>query len=116
MIRDSDSPFASPILLVRKKDGELRLCVDYRSLNEIMKRDRHPLPIIEDQINFLAGKTRFISLDLFSGYHQVPISKESIEKTAFVTPEGQYEYLCVPFGLFNASSVFARLISAVVNF
>lgn len=75
IIQESNSPYMSPILLVRKKNGEIITCVDYRSLNAITKKDSHPLPIIEDQISSLADKTKFVSLDLFSGYYQVPVSE-----------------------------------------
>lgn len=115
IIRDSCSPFASPILLVKKKNGDDRLCVDFRELNSNTVRDHYPLPLIQDHIDKL-GKARFFSsLDMESGFHQIRISEESIEKTAFVTPDGQYEYLSMPFGLSNAPSVYQRAINAALG-
>lgn len=108
VIRRSSSPFASPILLVKKKDGTDRMCVDYRELNDNTIPDRFPLPLISDQIARLHGGHFFSILDLASGFHQIPIEPESIERTAFVTPDGQFEYLTMPFGLRNAPSVFQR--------
>uniref|UniRef100_A0A6M2DDL8 RNA-directed DNA polymerase n=1 Tax=Xenopsylla cheopis TaxID=163159 RepID=A0A6M2DDL8_XENCH len=110
IIRPSHSPFASPILLVKKKDGTDRLCVDYRELNKNMVADRYPLPLISDQIARLQNAKFFVSLDMASGFHQIPIHPDSIEYTAFVTPDGQYEYMTMPFGLKNAPSVFQRAI------
>lgn len=110
IVRPSSSPFASPILLVKKKDGSDRMCVDYRELNDNTIPDRFPLPLISDQIAKLHGGHFFTILDMASGFHQIPIESDSIERTAFVTPEGQYEYLAMPFGLRNAPSVFQRAI------
>lgn len=115
IIRESRSPYASPILLVGKKDGGQRLCVDFRALNQITKKDRYPLPLIEDHLDRLGGYNFFITLDLASGFYQVPMSDDSIEKTAFVTPDGHYEFLRMPFGLANAPSVFQRLMNSVLG-
>jgi len=112
IIRPSCSPYASPILLVKKKNGSDRLCVDYRELNSNTVSDRYPLPLINDQIAGLAGAKYFTCLDMASGYHQIPIHPDSVEYTAFVTPDGHYEYLTMPFGLKNAPSVFQR---AIIN-
>lgn len=114
IVQESSSPYASPIVLVQKKSGEKRLCVDYRALNRKTVKDHYPLPRIEDQLDLLAGHEYFITLDLASGYYQIPIAEESISKTAFVTPDGQFEYLRMPFGLVNAPSVFQRTMNKIL--
>lgn len=115
IIRESCSPFASPIVLVKKKDGTDRLCVDYRELNANTRPEHYPLPRIEEQVDRLTGAHFFSSLDMAAGYHQVKVSVESVERTAFVTPEGQFEYLAMPFGLRNAASVYQRCINKALN-
>lgn len=115
IIRDSNSPFASPILLVSKKDGSERLCVDYRELNSNTIRDHFPLPLIDDHISKLAKAKYFTVLDMAAGFHQIPVAPDSVEKTAFVTPDGQFEFLRMPFGLCNAPSVFQRAINAALK-
>lgn len=111
IIRESTSAFSSPILLVKKKDNSDRMCVDYRELNSNTQPEHYPLPLIEDQIDQLSGAHFFSSLDMAAGFHQILIHPDSVEKTAFVTPEGQYEYLAMPFGLRNAPSVYQRCIN-----
>lgn len=115
IIKESDSNYASPVILVKKKNGDSRLCVDYRALNAITVKDRFPIPNIDDQLSKLSGKTYFTSLDMAQGYHQLLVSPEDTHKTAFVTPLGQFEYKRVPFGLANAPSVFMRLINKIVS-
>lgn len=115
IVRDSNSPFSSPILLVRKKDGSDRLCVDYRELNSNTVRDHFPLPLIDDHIGKLVNAKFFTILDMAAGFHQIPVAPDSIEKTAFVTPDGQFEFLRMPFGLCNAPSVFQRAINAALK-
>ena len=115
IIRESQSPYASPILLVKKKNGEERMCVDYRALNRITVKDRYPLPRIDDLLDRINERKYFTSLDLASGYHQIPISEDSISKTAFVTPDGHYEYIRMPFGLTNAPAIFQRTINQILG-
>lgn len=115
IIRKSRSPFASPIKLVPKKNGKTRLCVDYRQLNANTISEHHPLPLIKDQIARLAGSYFFTTLDMTSGYHAIPVHPDSIERTAFVTPEGQYEYLTMPFGLKNGSSVYQSSLTTALG-
>ncbi|CAG9132567.1 unnamed protein product [Plutella xylostella] len=115
IVRESTSEYASPIILVRKKDGSLRMCVDYRMLNSITVKERYPMPIIEDEIARLNGQACFITLDLSSGYYQVPISERSKHLTSFVTPDGQYEFNRMPFGLANAPSVFQRMMNKLLG-
>lgn len=115
IIRPSNSPFASPIVLVKKKGGELRMCIDYRALNKVTVRDNFPLPLIEDCLEYLDRKQCFSILDLKNGFHQVHMDPESIPYTSFVTPFGQFEYIKMPFGLKNGPSVFQRFISTILN-
>lgn len=112
-IRPSISPYGAPVLFVAKKDGSLRMVIDYRALNAVTIRNRYPLPRIDDMIDRMAGKTIFSSLDLHSGYHQIAIKPEDIPLTAFNTPFGHYEFLTLPFGLSNSGASFQALMDRI---
>lgn len=114
VVQPSHSPWASPIVLVRKKDGGTRFCVDFRRLNAITKQDVFPLPRIDDTLDLLSSTKYFTTLDLASGYWQVKMAPESQEKTAFATYSGLHEFTVMPFGLCNAPATFQRLMETVL--
>ena len=115
VIRESYSDYASPIVLVKKKNGQLRMCVDYRDVNRKVFKERYPLPNIQDQINALCHAKYFTILDMKSGFYQMKIEESSKHITAFVTPDGHYEFNCMPFGYVNAPSVYQRAIDKALG-
>ena len=113
MMRPSSSPYCLFILLVQKRDGSYRMCVEYRALNKNTIKNRFPVPQIEDIFDKLQGSTYYSHINLKSGYHQIRIVPKDIHKTAFRTQLGFYEYLVMPFGLTNAPTTFNQLMDRI---
>lgn len=111
--KESQSSFSSPVVIVKKSDGTNRLCIDYRKINKVIIKERYPLPIIEDVIEKLYDATYFTTLDLKNGFFHVDVKPCSRKYTSFITPDGQFEFCKVPFGLCNSPSVFQRFINTV---
>ena len=112
-IRPSYSPWGAPVLFVKKKDGTLRMCVDYRELNKVTVKNKYPLPRIDDLFDQLKGASVFSKIDLRSGYHQLKIKESDVPKSAFRTRYGHYEFLVMPFGLINVPPAFVDLMNRV---
>ncbi|GMF42734.1 unnamed protein product [Phytophthora fragariaefolia] len=114
LIRPSNSPWASPVLMIRKPDGGIRFCIDYRKLNSVTVKDRNPMPLIDDILDVLGDAQLFSTMDIASGYWNVPMHPDSVSKTAFTCKYGLYEWLVMHFGLCNAVPAFERLMETVL--
>ena len=106
LITKISSPFSAPVLFVPKPNGTLRMCIDYRGLNRLTRKNSYPMPRVDDLLDQLRGARLFSAIDLMQGYYQIRIKPEDCEKTAFRTPQGLYEFKVLPFGLANAPAVF----------
>ena len=115
VIQPSKNSWVSPVVLVRKRDGSLRFCVDYRALNSVTKLDVFPLPRIDDLLDKLGQSKYFTTLDLKSGYWQIKVDASSQKKTAFVTHHGLYEFCVMPFGVKNVPTVFQCLMQNILS-
>ncbi|XP_018371543.1 PREDICTED: RNA-directed DNA polymerase homolog [Trachymyrmex cornetzi] len=115
VIQESVSPWMSPAILVKKKDGTIRFCVDYRKLNAVTKKDSYPLPRIDDIFDQLSGSSWYSTLDLKSGYWQVKIRPEDKEKTAFSVGNGLWQFKVMPFGLCNAPATFEQVMEQILQ-
>ena len=114
-VRPSVSAWGAPVLFVKRKDGTLRMCIDYRQINKVTMKNKYPLPRIEDLFNQLKGASVFSKIDLRSGYYQLRVKDVNVPKIAFRTRYGHYEFLVMPFGLTNAPVAFMDLMNRVFH-
>ena len=114
VIRESNSPYAAPVVIVRKKDGTNRVCVDYRNINKVTV-DPEPMTNVTDLFSSLSEDKYFTKIDLSKGYWQVPVAKQDTSKTAFITPDGTFEFLRMPFGMVNSGATLGRGIRKMVR-
>ena len=114
-VRPTVSPWGAPILIVKKKDGTLRMCIDYWQINKVTVKSKYPLPRIEDLFDQLKGASVFLKIDLLSGYYQLQVKKVDVPKISFRTRYGHYEFLVMPFGLTNAPAAFMDLMNRVFH-
>ena len=114
-IEPAQSPFGAGVLFARKKDGSLRLCIDYRALNAITVKDKYPLPRIDEILDNMQGCTVFSKLDLHQGYHQIRVHYEHVSRTAFQTKYGSFQFRVMPFGLTNAPATFQRTMNLIMQ-
>lgn len=114
VIEPCSGPWAAPVVLVKKKDGSWRFCVDYRKLNAVTMRDVYPLPRIEDALSRLEGSHYFSIMDMQSGYWQIGVRPTDREKKAFITADGLYQFRVMPFGLSNAPATFQRMMGVLL--
>ena len=115
LITESSSPFGALVLFVPKPNGALRMCIDYRGLNKLTRKNSDPMPRVDDLLDQLQGARLFSAIDLMQGYYQIRIKPEDCEKTAFRTPQGLYEFKVLPFGLANAPAVFRTLMNKIFS-
>ena len=115
VIQESNSEWAAVPVLVRKKDGSLRYCIDYRALNKVTRKDGFPMPNIESCIDTLGGNMYMSTLDMAAGYYQLEIDERDRHKTAFITKYGQFEHVKLAFGLCNSPATFSRVIQLVLQ-
>ena len=115
IIQESVSPWSSPVVLVKKKNGQFRFCVDFRAVNQVTRKDSFPMPLVSDTLDAFSGTQYFTTLDMKSGYWQIELHPSARERTAFVTQNGVYEFLVMPFGLTNSGASFQRLMGHILR-